>query len=143
MQDRKSRPVGLIGIPHSIDCHPERARFLRNERSRSAYLFNCHPEATALSSLKDLGEPRGVSRLLRHINSAFGSLPCPHVSSRMNVHTLYDATYGPIRTRAIRPQLPPQRTEQTQQLPENYVDRRAVIISNAAHRTGRQIMFRK
>jgi hypothetical protein len=41
MQVRKSRPVGLIGIPLLIDCHPE---------------------ATALSSLKDPGKPREASR---------------------------------------------------------------------------------
>src|ERR1700722_13255988 len=35
----------------------------------------CHPEATVLSSPKDLSEPRGASRSLRRINSAFGSHP--------------------------------------------------------------------
>jgi hypothetical protein len=37
--------------------------------------FNCHPEPAFLCAVKDLGEPRDVSRSLRHNNRAFGSLP--------------------------------------------------------------------
>jgi len=36
--------------------------------------FDCHPEQAAFAQAKDLGEPREVSRFLRHNNRALGSL---------------------------------------------------------------------
>ena len=39
------------------------------------FLKLCHHEATAVSSLRDLSEPRDVPRFLRHNNRASGSLP--------------------------------------------------------------------
>ena len=57
-------------------CHPEATAL---SSLKDLPLFGekktCHPEATALSSLKDPGEPRDVPRPLRHNNRASGSLP--------------------------------------------------------------------
>src|SRR5215469_14952734 len=52
---------------------------LRGARSgrkfKCCLLVACHPEASAVCSPKDLGEPRAASRSVRRNKRAFGSLP--------------------------------------------------------------------
>ena len=54
-------------------CHPE-ATAVSSLRD-VMFLKLCHPEATAVSSLRDLSEPRDASRSLRRNNRASGSHP--------------------------------------------------------------------
>jgi hypothetical protein len=59
----------------------------------------------------------------------------------MNADILYHSADGAIRTRTVRPQVPSQREKQTQQLPENYVHCRAVIVRNRDWDSGRETVF--
>src|ERR1039457_4517995 len=54
--------------------------------------LDCHPEAGAFCPPQDLGEPREVSRSLRHNNCAFGSLPyCSNVPKSYFLTNSYES----------------------------------------------------